>query len=110
MTKRRSGVKEAVRAVQVEAARTERNAAVGWCGKLLSLLATHKLLLVQVVDHVDGQPALRTQLIHLPSDESIEVKTSLKVDSASSVAQSSAIAKARRSSLLTLLDLPAENP
>jgi hypothetical protein len=73
--------------------------------RVLPALHEHGILLLQSPSNIEGQPALRTQLIHVESNELIEDTMPLILDEANSQGQGSAITYARRCSLMSLLGL-----
>lgn len=75
------------------------------------VLAANNLLIVQTVSNTGGPqpaPALTTRLIHTESNEYIEDTMLLSAVKTDPQAQGSAVTYARRYSLVTLLDLVAD--
>ncbi len=76
--------------------------------KLLVLLRSHGLLLVQAVSNIDGAPALHTTLTHVASGECIGHSAPLSSDKSTPQAQGSAITYMRRYALVAMLGLVIE--
>ena len=75
---------------------------------ILPELHTRGILLLQPVIEINGQPALRTTLLHVESGEAYTAEMLLVLDRESPQGQGSAITYARRYSILTLLGLNAD--
>jgi hypothetical protein len=73
--------------------------------QMLPLLHKYGILAVQSPSNINGQPALRTQLVHVESGELIEDTTPLILDKADARGQGSAITYAQRYALMSLLGL-----
>ena len=76
--------------------------------QILPLLNKHKIVLVQSPTTVDGEPALRTLLVHAPSGDRFEDTMKLILEKANSQGQGSAITYARRYALMAVLGLVAD--
>jgi hypothetical protein len=72
---------------------------------ILPSLQKHGLLLAQSPSNIDGQPAVRTELIHVASGELIEETMPLILDDNNMQGQGSAITYARRYAAISLLCL-----
>lgn len=76
---------------------------------LLPKLHEHGFVLLQGPDQtVHGQPAIKTQLIHAATGQSVEGLLPLVLDKDTSQAQGSAMTYARRYALMSLLGLVAD--
>lgn len=71
------------------------------------LLAKHKLAVMQPMTHLDGEPAIKTILVH-ESGEMIEEVSPVFLDKKSAQSHGSAITYARRYGLMSLLGLVAD--
>ena len=71
-------------------------------------LNQHGVVLIQHPSHADGEPALRTKLVHAESGESEESEMLLLVDKQNAQGQGSAITYARRYAALSALGLTAD--
>lgn len=75
---------------------------------VLPVLNKHGLVLLQLPTTVDGQPALRTRLVHAESGEGLEDTMLLMAAKDDPQGQGSAITYARRYSLMSTLGLVAD--
>ena len=72
------------------------------------LLAKHKLAVMQPMTHLNGEPAIKTILIH-ESGEMIEETSPVFLDKKNAQSHGSAITYARRYGVMSLLGLVADN-
>ncbi len=72
------------------------------------LLAKHKLAVMQPMTHLDGEPAIKTILIH-ESGEMIEEVSPVFLDKKNAQSHGSAITYARRYGVMSLLGLVADD-
>jgi hypothetical protein len=116
MTGIKPGLAEALLKVQAEAPVLDLDACAPASGsasvsldtvmpQMLPLLHRQGILAVQSPSNIDGQPALRTELIHVASGELIEDTMPLILDKADSRGQGSAITYARRYALMSVIGL-----
>lgn len=77
-------------------------------GQILPVLHKHGFVLVQSPTVENGEPALRTKLLHAPSGEAIEDTMLLVLGKTDPQGQGSAITYARRYSLMSILGLVAD--
>jgi hypothetical protein len=76
--------------------------------QILPVLHRHDVLLMQSPSNIDGQPALTTALVHVPSEQSIDETMPLILDKNNPGGHGSAITYARRYAVLSLLGLVAD--
>ena len=72
------------------------------------LLAKHKLAVMQPMTHLDGEPAIKTILVH-ESGEMIEEVSPVFLDKKNAQSHGSAITYARRYGVMSLLGLVADD-
>jgi hypothetical protein len=72
---------------------------------VLPMLHNHGILLMQSPSSIDGAPALRTTLVHVASEESIEETTPLSVDGSAAEVSSTETRYARRRAIMSLISL-----
>lgn len=75
---------------------------------VMPILHAHDVVLLQLPTTVGDKPALRTQLLHVPSGDSIEDTMFMMLDKDNPQGQGSAITYARRYALMSTLGLVAD--